>query len=238
MVRPPNHPDLPVHLQNLEPKAPSPVLRVLHRTQRATRRDKRAKALAAPLPPPPPLAPQPHEESNPDYPENWIDVTAEALEDYLLPTHAVNVPSRTVYSVAGASAARLQGTPSGVRDSIKALKDISTELHEHAHTVHGIKDLVLAQNRDVHVLALKKLVLSESIDHDIFPENVRQFARNYYCQKKDLLFINKNDVLCVGILFRAHDAMGHQGIYKVVARIQERHTWPGIRRSVGRYVGQ
>ena len=32
--------------------------------------------------------------------------------------------------------------------------------------------------------------------------------------------------------------MGHQGISKVVARIQERHTWPGIRRSVGRYVGQ
>ena len=32
--------------------------------------------------------------------------------------------------------------------------------------------------------------------------------------------------------------MGHQGISKVVARIQERHTWPGIWRSVGRYVGQ
>ena len=151
----------------------------------------------------------------------------------MLPTHAVNVPSRTVYSVAGASAARLQGTPSGVRDSIMALKDIDTELHEHAHTVHGIKDLVLAQNRDVHVLALKKMVLSESIDHNIFPENVREFARNYYRQKKDLLFINKNGVLCVRyspnqrplherpcmiimphlyqqeILFRAQDAMGH-----------------------------
>ena len=78
-----------------------------------------------------------------------------------------------------------------------ALKDIDTELHEYAHIVHGIKDLVLAQNRDMHVLALKKLVLSESIDHDIFPENVREFARNYYRQKKDLLFINKNDVLFV-----------------------------------------
>ena len=151
----PNHPDLPAHLQNLEPKAPSPVLRVLRRTQRATRREKQAKALAAPLPPPPPLAPQPNEESYPDYPEDWIDVTAEAREEYLLPTHAVNVPSRTVYPVAGASAASLQGTPSGVRDSIMALKDIDTELHEHTHTVHGIKDLVLAQNRDMHVLALK-----------------------------------------------------------------------------------
>ena len=42
----------------------------------------------------------------------------------------------------------------------------------------------------------------------------------------------------VSILFRAHDAMGHQGISKVVARIQERHTWPGIRRTVGDYVSQ
>ena len=76
---------------------------------------------------------------------------------YLLPIHAVNVPSRTVYSVKGATAATLQSTPWGVRDSIMALRDIDTELHEHAHTVHGIKDLVLAQNRDVHVLALKKI---------------------------------------------------------------------------------
>ena len=78
-----------------------------------------------------------------------------------------------------------------------ALRDIDTELNEHAHTVHGIKDLVLAQNRDVHVLALSKLVLGESIDRDIFPENVREFARNYFRQKKYLLFINKNGVLCM-----------------------------------------
>ena len=39
------------------------------------------------------------------------------------------------------------------------------------------------------------------------------------------------------ILFRAHDAMGHQGISKVVARIQKRHTWPGSH-SAGQYVSQ
>ena len=39
------------------------------------------------------------------------------------------------------------------------------------------------------------------------------------------------------ILFCAHDPMGHQGISKVVARIQERHTWPGIRLIV-QYVSQ
>ena len=241
----PNHPDLPAHLQNLEPKAPSPVLRVLRRSQRATRRKNKQRRWQRLY--------RLSRHSRTKSPIQTIQKTGSIsllrlVKDYLLPTHAVNVPSRTVYSVAGASAARLQGTPSGVRDSIMALRDIDTELHEHAHTVHGIKDLVLAQNRDVHVLALKKLVLSESINHDIFPENVREFARNYYRQKKDLLFINKNDVLCVRyspnqrplherpcmvimpqlyqheILFRAHDAMGHQGISKVVARIQERHT--------------
>ena len=258
----PNHPDLPAHLQNLEPKAPDQTLRMLRRVQRVNKLERQAKALAAPLPPTPPPVLQKHEDFYPDYPEDWIDVTTEASEDYLLPTHAVNVPSRTIYSVAGTNNATLQNSPRGVRESIMALKDIDTELHEYTHTVHGIKDLVLAQNRDVHVLALKKLVQCESIDNDVFPENVREFARNYFRQKKDLLFINKNDVLCVQyshterplherpcmiimpqlyqqeILFRAHDAMGHQGISKVVARIQERYTWPCIRRSVGRYVGQ
>ena len=40
------------------------------------------------------------------------------------------------------------------------------------------------------------------------------------------------------ILFKAHDAMGHQGIAKVLARIRERHTWPGIRKTIGQYVNQ
>ena len=59
-----------------------------------------------------------------------------------------------------------------------AIRDLSTDLQEHAHYVHVIKDLVLAQNRDVHVMALKKLVNNKNIDHEIFPEGVRAFARN------------------------------------------------------------
>ena len=140
----------------------------------------------------------------------------------------------------------------GVRQAALEIKEIDTELHDHANTVHGIKDLLLAQNRDVHVLAIKKLVAQESIDNDVFPEHVRAFARKYHKQKKDLLFINQNGVLCVKyppqqrplherpcmivmpqlyqheILFRAHDAMGHQGTAKELVRIQERHTWPGL----------
>ena len=37
----PNHPDLPAHLQNLEPKAPNQALRVLRRAQRANKREQK-----------------------------------------------------------------------------------------------------------------------------------------------------------------------------------------------------
>ena len=189
-------------------------------------------------------------------------MTEKARYDYLLPTHATNVASRTTYDLSNTEGAALQGAPTNIKQAVMAIRSVNTELHEHTHTVHGIKDLVLAQNRDVHVLALKKLVHGENIDQDIFPEDVRAFARNYFKQKTELLFFNSNGVLCIKyppsqrplheqpcmivmpqlyqheILFRAHDAMGHQGFSKVVARIQERHTWPGIRRTVGEYVSQ
>ena len=83
-----------------------------------------------------------------------------------------------------------------VKQAVMAIRSVSTELHEHAHTVHGFKDLVLAQNRDIHVLAFRKLVNGENIDQDIFPEDERAFACIYFKQKKDLLFLNSNGVLC------------------------------------------
>ena len=173
-----------------------------------------------------------------------------------------NVDSRTTYTLTATNGTTVQNAPSDVKQAVLAIKSVSTELDEHTHTKHGIKDLVLAQNRDVDVLALKKLVNNENIDQVIFPEDVRTFARNYFKQERDLLFINSNGLLCARypssqlplhehpcmivvpqlyqheILFCAHNAMGHQGISKVVARIQERHTWAGIRRTVGDYVSQ
>ena len=191
-------------------------------------------------------------------------MTEEAHHDYLLPAHITNVPSRTTYDLAITYRKTMQNVPGHIRQAALAVHSVGTELHEHTHTVHGIKDkdLLLAQNRDVHVLVLQKLVNGENFDQDIFPKDVRAFARNYFKQKIELLFLNSNGVLCVKhppaqrplherpcmivmlqlyqhvIFFRAHDAMGHQNIGKVVARIQERHTWPGIRRTVGEYVSQ
>ena len=234
----------------MQPTPPNPVQRVIRRAQRTKGRAKQPEALRAPLPPLPPPALHPHEDFYHDYPEDWIDVTEEASHDYLLPTHVANVASRTTYALAETSGTTLQNAPSNVKHAVLAIMSVSTELHEHTHTVHGIKDLVLARNRDVHVLALKKLFHNEDIDREIFREDMRTFARNYFKQKKDLLFINSTGVLCARyppsqrllherpcmivlpqlyqheILFHAHDAMDHPGISKVVARIQERHTWP------------
>ena len=171
-----------------------------------------------------------------------------------------SVASRTTYDLTNTEGAELQSAPTHVKQAVMAIHSVSTELHEHAHKVHGIKDLLPAQNRNVHVLALKKVVNGKNIDQYIFHDDVRAFARNYFKQKKNLLFLNSNGVLCVKYpppqrplhkrpcmivmpqlfqhetIFRAHDAMGHQGISKVVARIQERHTWPGNCRTVGEYV--
>ena len=217
--------------------------------------------MEAPLPQPPPPILHAHEDFYPDYPEDWIDVTEEAHHDYLLPTHITNVPSRTTFDLANTDGMTMQNVPGHIRQAALAVHSVGTELHEHTHTVHGIKDLLLAQNRDVHVFVLKRLVNGENIDQDIFPGDVPG-ARNYFKQKKELLFRISNGVLCVknpstqrplherlcmivmpqlyqhDIFFQAHNAMGHQGIGKVVARIQERHTWPGIRRTVGEYVSQ
>ena len=98
--------------------------------------------------------------------------------------------------------------------------------------------------------SIKKLMKNETFENPVFPDEVQDFAKRYYNKKKDLLFLNSDDKLCVNyvpqqralhvrprmivmpqlfhheILYRAHDESGHQGVGKVLARIQERHTWP------------
>ena len=103
---------------------------------------------------------------------------------------------------------------------------------------------------------------NEPLEDPVFPDEVQDFAKRYYNQKKDLLFLNSDDILCVNyvpqqramhgrpcmivmpqlfqheILDRAHDESAHQGLGKVLSRIQERHTWPGIKRDVVNHIKQ
>ena len=88
----------------------------------------------------------------PDYPEEY-------QRDYLLPTHVANVRSRTTYPLTGEEKQATDTAPEYVKQMAFVVNNVSMELHEHANTVHGLKDFLLAQNRDVHVLAIKKLVM-------------------------------------------------------------------------------
>ena len=137
-----------------------------------------------------------HDDFYPDYSEDWIDFAEAVGSDYLVPSHVTNVPSQTTHVLNELSDKAVQSAPSRVRVVVLALRDLDSELHEHANTMHGVKDLLLDQNRDVHELAINNLILNQPIDHDKFPEDVREFPRNSFKQKKDLLFISSNGILC------------------------------------------
>ena len=95
---------------------------------------------------------------------------------------------------------------------------------------------------------------NEPLEDPVFPDSVQDFAKRYYHQKADLLFLNTGDTLFVNyvpqqpcmivmpqlfqneILYRAHDESRHQGVGKALARKQERHTWLGIKRDVVNHI--
>ena len=233
----PNHPELPP-----EARAQLPLLYILGKEPKN----------------------KPQEDSTgsaPRYPQIQWETTPTIDEDHR-PNHILSVTT-------GVPPARpdtiepdptLKGMPAEYQKQANILRTVGTELHEHFLTRRGIKDLHLAQNRDVHLLALKKLMKDEPLEDTIFHEDVQSFARRYFHQKKDLLFLNPDDILCVNyvtqqralhvrpcmivmpqlyqheILYRAHDESGHQGVVKVLARVQERHTWPGIKRDVVNHI--
>ena len=111
----PNHPELPVHLKNLQPKPPDLVQRVIRRTKRAKQRAKQKESLQVPPSHNHHLSYTPTRTFFPNYPEDWIDVTEEARYDYLVPTHATNVASRTTYDLANAEGAALQNAPAHIK---------------------------------------------------------------------------------------------------------------------------
>ena len=77
---------------------------------------------------------QKQEDFNPDYPEDWIDVTEKARQDYLLSTHMANVASRKTYALDETVEQAMATARTEVRQAALAIKDIDTELHEHANT--------------------------------------------------------------------------------------------------------
>ena len=93
----------------------------------------------------------------------------------------------------------LRRLPTHCQGQVDVLRIVGTALHEH-QTLRGSKYLHLAQKTDVHLLALKKLMNNEPLDYNLVPEDVQVFAKRYYFKKKDLLFVNPDDILCVNYI--------------------------------------
>ena len=141
------------HLRNTKPDPNNAVCRVARRRMRHQAAEQRKRALRAPLPEAPVPTSQIHDEFYSNFPEYWIGVTVEARQAYLLPTHVAYNLSRKTNALDGTMEQAIATASTVVTQAALAITDIDTELQEHTHTVHGIKDLLLAQISDMHVLA-------------------------------------------------------------------------------------
>ena len=74
----------------------------------------------------------------------------------------------------------LGALPIECQKQAEILRTIETGLHEHHLTKYGLRDLHIAQNRDVHLLALKKLMKNEPLENPMFPDEIQDFAKRYY----------------------------------------------------------
>ena len=98
----PDHPNLPVHLQKLTnqpPLATTVNTPTQKNKQSAMLRNKAMRAPLTMLPTPKLSMPA---ERYPECPEDWLELTDENQQDYLLPRHAANVPSNwTTFHLTG-----------------------------------------------------------------------------------------------------------------------------------------
>ena len=141
----PNHQQLPPHLAKLTENSIQASWRIARRTKKETNKKRRSEDLRTPLPP----LPTPSFTECPHYPGDKIDLTEECRQDYLIPSDITSISSRTSYAVTGKEGRSLETAPSLAKRTNFAIKTIAPELHEHTNTIYGIKDILLAQNRDV-----------------------------------------------------------------------------------------
>ena len=128
----PNHPELPP-----EARAQLPVLYILKK------RPKEDSTSEHPL------------SSIPWYPQVHWETTPTSIEDAkpncILSVTTKVPPARLDTTKPDPALRRL---PTQCQEQVDILRLIGTESHEHQSTMRGLKDLHLAQNKDVHLLAL------------------------------------------------------------------------------------
>ena len=98
--------------------APRPFRRIIRKTLHAKCRKKHKEALRAPLPQLLPPVLHAHEDFYPYYPEDWINVTDEASQEYLLTTDLTNVAWQTTYALAETNSLAMQNAPTVFKKTI------------------------------------------------------------------------------------------------------------------------
>ena len=168
----PDHPDLPP-----EARARQPLLYIL-------KKKRKSKTLEEPP------------GDTPWYPQiQWG--TKPAFEEDKRPNCILSITTRGPPARKDVTNPTLSELPIECQIQADVLRTIGTELHEHHLTKYGLKDLHLAQNRNMHLLALKKLMNNEFLQDPVLLNEVQDFAKRYYSHKKDLLFLNSDDILWV-----------------------------------------
>ena len=124
------------HLKNCDEKHPQTAFKVARVRNRTLNAASREKALKTPLPRLPPIDESLLMENYSEYSKDWIELTEECRQDYLLPTHVANVPT---YSLSATEKQALNTIPKYVREMTLAINDVHLELREHTNTVHGLK---------------------------------------------------------------------------------------------------
>ena len=133
-------------------------------------------------------------------------------------------------------------------------------LREQVVARYTLVDFKKAQDMNVVIGALKRLLKHPKGNLTGVPKTIQEGIRAYFRQAKDRLYVNGQGILCLRrrpadrnrffnhsmiimpqlyqaeILCRTHDEMGHQGVNKVVARIQQRHDWMGLQLAVNRWI--
>ena len=119
------------------------------------------------------------------------------MPDFLLSTHIANVPSGTSYAVFGDEKQAEERAPKYVRQMRLAIKMTLWNLTIRPRSQpQGLNaGLKPSCARTCHHQT--KLAAEEPIDGEVYPGNVRNFAKNYYNQNQDLVLINANGNMCV-----------------------------------------
>ena len=139
-------------------------------------------------------------------------------------------------------------------------QDPTTLLKDQVVARYTIADFRQAQSMDIVIGTLKRLMKNPKGNLSNVPKSLREGIKAYFRQAKDRLYVNGQGILCLRrrpadrnrfsnhsmilmpqvyqaeILYQTHNEMGHQGVNKVVARIQQRHDWMGLQLAVNKWI--